>query len=123
MAIPVLFGLSIILFLFLRLLPGGGPAEAILGQHATPQLVAQIREPTGLDKPLYVQYLNYLGRLLHGDFGSSFIDGRQVLDDVPDPLPGDGRADDRGADLRGRPGHPARVGWPPGIPTAGSTAS
>lgn len=77
-SVPVLFGLSIILFMFLRLLPGGGPAEAILGQHATPQLVAQINASQGFDKPLYVQYLDYLGRLLHGDFGSSFIDGRQV---------------------------------------------
>jgi peptide/nickel transport system permease protein len=77
-AIPVLFGLSLILFLFLRLLPGGGPAEAILGQHATPQLVAQISAMEGLDKPLYVQYVNYVGRLLHGDFGASFIDGREV---------------------------------------------
>ena len=77
-AIPVLFGLSVILFLFLRLLPGGGPAEAILGQHATPQLVAQIAASEGLDKPLYVQYFDYLGRLLHGDFGASFVDGREV---------------------------------------------
>ncbi len=77
-AIPVLFGLSVILFLFLRLLPGGGPAEAILGQHATPQLVAQITATEGLDKPLYVQYVSYVGRLLHGDFGASFIDGREV---------------------------------------------
>ncbi len=79
-AVPVLFGLSVILFLFLRLLPGGGPAEAILGQHATPQLVAQISQTQGFDKPIYVQYLDYLGRLLHGDFGSSFIDGRSVAD-------------------------------------------
>jgi peptide/nickel transport system permease protein len=79
-AIPVLVGLSIILFLFLRLLPGGGPAEAILGQHATPQLVAQISATQGFDKPLYVQYFGYVGRLVHGDFGSSFIDGRQVAD-------------------------------------------
>jgi peptide/nickel transport system permease protein len=78
-AIPVLFGLSVILFLFLRLLPGGGPAEAILGQHATPALVAQISATEGFDKPLYVQYVDYLGRLLHGDFGSSFIDGRDVM--------------------------------------------
>ena len=77
-AIPVLFGLSVILFLFLRLLPGGGPAEAILGQHATPELVAQISKTEGFDQPLYVQYLDYLGRLLHGDFGSSFIDGQNV---------------------------------------------
>ena len=79
-AIPVLFGLSVILFLFLRLLPGGGPAEAILGQHATPELVAQISKTEGFDKPLYEQYLIYVGKLLHGDFGGSFIDGRQVAD-------------------------------------------
>jgi len=78
-AIPVLFGLSVILFLFLRLLPGSA-AEAILGQHATPQLIAQINATEGFDKPLYVQYLSYLGRLLQGDFGSSVLDGRAVLD-------------------------------------------
>ena len=76
-AIPVLFGLSVILFMFLRLLPGD-PAIAILGQHATPQLVAQIHETLGLDKPLYVQYLSYMGQLLQGNFGSSFVDGRTV---------------------------------------------
>ena len=79
-AIPVLFGLSVVLFLFLRLLPGGGPAEAILGQHATPQLIAQINATQGFDRPLYEQYFSYLGRLLHGDFGSSVLDGRLVLD-------------------------------------------
>jgi peptide/nickel transport system permease protein len=41
-------------------------------------LVAQIAASEGLDKPLYVQYFDYLGRLLHGDFGASFIDGREV---------------------------------------------
>ena len=79
-AIPVLFGLSVILFMFLRLLPGGGPAEAILGQHATPELVAKITASQGLDRPIYEQYFEYIGRLFHGDFGSSFVDGRQVLD-------------------------------------------
>lgn len=68
-----------ILFLFLRLLPGSA-AEAILGQHATPQLIAQINATEGFDKPLYVQYLSYIGRLLQGDFGSSVLDGRAVLD-------------------------------------------
>ncbi len=79
-AIPVLFGLSVILFLFLRLLPGAGPAEAILGQHATPELIAQMRATQGFDKPLYVQYFDWIGRLLQGDFGASFIDGRKVTD-------------------------------------------
>ena len=87
-AIPVLFGLSVILFLFLRLLPGGGPAEAILGQHATPELVAQISATEGFDKPLYAQYITYLTRLLQADFGSSFIDGRQVADTFLIRFPG-----------------------------------
>lgn len=77
-AIPVLFGLSVILFGFLHVLPGAGPAEAILGQHATPQLVAQFNHDFGLDRPLYEQYLGYLGRLFRGDFGSSVVDGRAV---------------------------------------------
>ena len=68
--IPVLFGLSIILFSFVHLLPGD-PSRAILGQHATPELVARIRESLGLDKPLYEQYLIYIGQLLHGDLGAS----------------------------------------------------
>jgi peptide/nickel transport system permease protein len=87
-AVPVLLGLSIVLFLFLRLLPGGGPAEAILGQHATPQLVAQINATEGFDKPLYVQYFTYIGRLFQGDFGSSFIDGREVADTFLIRFPG-----------------------------------
>jgi peptide/nickel transport system permease protein len=86
-AIPVLFGLSVILFLFLRLLPGN-PAEAILGQHATPQLIAQINATQGFDKPLYVQYMSYLGRLLQGDFGSSVIDGRSVVSTFMVKFPG-----------------------------------
>ncbi len=87
-AIPVLFGLSVILFLFLRLLPGAGPAEAILGQHATPQLVAQINHTLGLDQPLYVQYVNYILRLLQGDFGASVVDGRPVIDTFLIRFPG-----------------------------------
>ena len=55
-AIPVLFGLSIILFAFIHLLPGD-PATAILGQHATPERVAAMRDYMGLDDPLWQQYL------------------------------------------------------------------
>lgn len=77
-AIPVLFGLSIILFLFVRLLPGD-PAETILGEHATPERIAQIREALGLDRPLIWQYLNYMGQLLQGNLGSSIIDNRTVI--------------------------------------------
>ena len=76
--IPVLFGLSIILFAFVHLLPGD-PATAILGQHATPERIAAMREYLGLDLPIWQQYLNYLGNILHGDLGSSIINNQPVL--------------------------------------------
>jgi len=57
-AVPVLFGLSFVLFAFVHLLPGD-PSRAILGQHATPEAVARLRLNLGLDQPLYVQYVTY----------------------------------------------------------------
>jgi peptide/nickel transport system permease protein len=86
-AIPVLFGLSIVLFAFVHLLPGD-PAAALLGQHATPELTAQIREQLGLNKPLYVQYVEYLGRLLSGDLGQSVINNRPVIEELGNRFPG-----------------------------------
>jgi peptide/nickel transport system permease protein len=76
--IPVLFGLSIILFAFIHLLPGD-PATAILGQHATPARVEAMREYLGLNDPLWQQYLNYLSNILRGDLGSSIINNQPVL--------------------------------------------
>ncbi len=86
-AIPVLFGLSIILFAFIHMLPGD-PAAALLGQHATPELTAQIREQLGLDKPLWQQYINYLGQLLQGDLGKSIINNRPIIDEFLIRFPG-----------------------------------
>ena len=80
-AIPVLFGLSIILFAFVHLLPGD-PATAILGQHATPDRVAAMREYLGLDQPLWQQYLRYVGGLFQGDFGSSVINNQPLLKEL-----------------------------------------
>lgn len=76
--IPVLFGLSVILFAFVHLLPGD-PAAAILGQHATPERVTAMREYLGLNDPLWQQYLSYLGNILRGDLGSSIINNQPVL--------------------------------------------
>src|SRR5436309_13895546 len=76
-AIPVLFGLSILLFMFVHLLPGD-PAQAILGQHATPERVAAMRAYLHLDDPLWQQYLSYISNLLHGDFGTSVVNSRSV---------------------------------------------
>src|SRR5919109_4151108 len=77
-AIPVLFGLSIVLFAFVHLLPGD-PATAILGQHATIERTAALRAYLGLDQPLWIQYLGYIGNLLRGDFGSSIINNQPIL--------------------------------------------
>jgi peptide/nickel transport system permease protein len=69
-AIGVLIGASVLVFLGMRLVPGD-PATAILGSRATPEAVAALREHLGLSRPLVVQYLIWLSRMVHGDFGTS----------------------------------------------------
>lgn len=78
--IPLLLGLSVLLFAWVRALPGG-PATALLGERATPEAVARINTLYGFDQPLHIQYLKYLTRLLQGDFGVSTRTGRPVLDE------------------------------------------
>ena len=85
--IPVLFGLSVILFLFIHALPGD-PATAILGQHARPDLVEAMRHRLGLDRPLLEQYVLYLGQLSRGDLGNSFVNNRSVLSEFIARFPG-----------------------------------
>ena len=79
--IPVLLGLSVIVFLMMALIPGD-PATAILGNYATPENVARLNAQLGLDRPLPQQYLIWLGNLLQGDLGRSFALNRPVLDEV-----------------------------------------
>ena len=86
-AIPVLIGLSIVLFAFVHLLPGD-PTRAILGQHATPARVAALRENLGLDKPLWEQYLLYMGQLARGDLGHSVVNNKPVLGEFMTRFPG-----------------------------------
>lgn len=66
----VLFLLSLLLFLWLRSLPGG-PVSAMLGERATPQKRAELEQVLGMDQPVIVQYFKYLGRILTGQFGQS----------------------------------------------------
>ena len=66
----VVIVLSLLLFFWLRSLPGG-PANAMLGDRATPEQVERLESLLGLDQPLYVQYFRYMGRVLQGDFGNS----------------------------------------------------
>lgn len=79
--VPVLFGLSVIVFLVMAMIPGD-TATAILGPYATPENVARINRDLGLDKPLVQQYLIWIGNVLGGDFGRSFALNRPVLDEV-----------------------------------------
>jgi peptide/nickel transport system permease protein len=85
--IPILFGLSILLFAWLRLLPGG-PASALLGERATPERVAAINRAYGLDQPIWVQYWRYVTRVIRFDFGDSISDGRPVTRVLVDQFPG-----------------------------------
>jgi len=85
--IPILFGLSILLFAWLRLLPGG-PATALLGERATPERIAAINRAYGLDQPIWVQYWSYLTRIVRFDLGDSIQNGRPVTDVLRTQFPG-----------------------------------
>jgi len=86
LAIPTLIGVSFFVFLSLRLVPGD-PAIALAGELATPEIVAQVRADLGLDDPLHIQYLTYMGRMLQGDMGDSIRSGLPVLDEIELRLP------------------------------------
>jgi ABC-type dipeptide/oligopeptide/nickel transport system permease component len=78
---PVLVGVSIAVFLMMHLLPGDPALAMLAGQSGiTPEDVDRVRRQLGLDQPVPVQYLNYIGRVLHGDFGESVHSHRPVLE-------------------------------------------
>lgn len=82
-AIPVLLGISVIVFLIMAMIPGD-PATAILGSYATPENVEKLNRDLGLDQGLVPRYFIWLGNILQGDFGRSFALNRPVLDEVLD---------------------------------------
>jgi peptide/nickel transport system permease protein len=84
--VPVLIGVSLIVFGFIHLIPGD-PAVTMLGERATPERVAEIRTQLGLDRPLYVQYFIYIGKILRGDLGASILRGDPVLHDLARRFP------------------------------------
>lgn len=84
--VPILFGVSVLVFFWIRALPGS-PAEALLGERATPQLVARYKKLYGFDKPVYVQYWKYLQTLGRGDFGVSIADHRRVTSEIGERFP------------------------------------
>jgi len=76
--LPVLFGISIITFVLVRLIPGD-PARVLLGTRATPTAIARIREQYGLDEPLWLQYFYFIRNLGHGEMGRSILYKIDVL--------------------------------------------
>jgi ABC-type dipeptide/oligopeptide/nickel transport system permease component len=86
LSIPVLFGVITIVFVVIRILPGD-PAATALGDYASKEAVATLRQRLGLDQPLPLQYAAYVGALMHGDLGRSMITGSPVADQIQTSLP------------------------------------
>jgi peptide/nickel transport system permease protein len=85
--VPILLGVSLLVFIWIRLLPGS-PAQALLGERATPQSIAQLRLQFGLDKPLYVQYWRYLVETVgHLNLGTSIKTFRPVTFEIQNRFP------------------------------------
>lgn len=86
-SIPTILLVSIAVFLMLHLTPGD-PAEIFIGdRQSTPEQLEVVREQMGLNRPLHVQYLDYMWNVLQGDLGNSLNNGRPVLDEILLRLP------------------------------------
>jgi peptide/nickel transport system permease protein len=79
--VPVLLGVSVLVFSFIHLIPGD-PALTMLGERATPEKVAEVRARLGLDRPIWQQYILYIGKALQGDLGVSIVRGDPVASDL-----------------------------------------
>ena len=79
--IPVMFGVALLIFTMLYLTPGD-PARMIVGEMATEEEYQAQREEMDLNDPYIVQFGNYLGGILHGDFGKSYITGQSVTESL-----------------------------------------
>jgi len=84
--VPILFGVSLLIFFWIRALPGS-PAESLLGERARPQLVQAYRHRYGLDQPIYKQYWAYLKTTLQGDLGVSVASRRRVTYEIKQRFP------------------------------------
>jgi len=84
--VPQLLGIVLVSFLLVKSIPGD-PAVLMLGPTATPSAIASLRQQLGLDQPLHVQFMIYIGNLLHGDLGTSWQTTRPVLEDLIQRIP------------------------------------
>jgi peptide/nickel transport system permease protein len=86
LAIPALFGLLVLTFIMLRVLPND-PSAALAGENATPAQIAAVRNAYGFDEPLWKQFIIYVEQVGRGDFGNSIISNRPVVSDIAWRLP------------------------------------
>jgi peptide/nickel transport system permease protein len=86
LAIPSLFGLLVLTFFMIRVVPAD-PAAALAGENATPAQVAEIRKQYGFDRPLHEQFVVYLGQVARFEFGESAYSRRPVALDIKQRLP------------------------------------
>src|SRR6185312_2691846 len=84
--VPILIGLSLLVFIWIRALPGS-PAQALLGERATDESIAQVRNQYGLDEPIYEQYWRYLQTVGSGDLGTSIASRRPITEEIQDRFP------------------------------------
>jgi peptide/nickel transport system permease protein len=84
--VPIMLGLSILVFLWIRALPAG-PAESLLGERATPETIQQIEEQYGLDEPIHIQYWEYLKTVASGDLGTTIRSRRPVTSEIRERFP------------------------------------
>jgi peptide/nickel transport system permease protein len=80
--IPVLIGITIVVFLVLYLMPGDPAQTLLFGTNATPEQVEQLRHQLGLDRPLLTQYFDYAGKLIRGDLGRSYVSNSEVSREI-----------------------------------------
>src|SRR5690348_6374163 len=79
--LAVQIGVSLVVFFLIRLVPGD-VVDYLYGQYMSSQRIDEVRAMFGLDRPLLVQYVDWLGRLLHGDLGRSLVSGRPIANDL-----------------------------------------
>lgn len=85
-SVGVLVFVSVMVFSLVQLIPGG-PAIMILGEDASAEQIAMVNHKLGLDRPLHIQYIDWLARVCTGDFGRSYQDNREILPDLLSRMP------------------------------------
>ncbi|GAA3559212.1 ABC transporter permease [Microlunatus spumicola] len=81
-AVPVVLGITLVAFLLIHAIPGDPASVILFGANASPAQIAALRTQLGLDRPLPTQYLDFLGQLVHGDLGTSYLTSNSVAHEL-----------------------------------------